>query len=220
VVSAVACVVIRVVVRAVMHAMMHAVMHMLICAVDKKCRARSMTMYLLPWAWTRCATPYHDRLYRGDPMDYPANERQVIRDCEIGEGTKIWNFVNLYGCRIGRDSMIGCFVEIQSGVVIGDRSRVQSHSFVCDMVSIGDDVFVGHGVMFINDTMPPQSDRSQWRTTVVEDGASIGSNATLLPVRIGKQAVIGAGSVVTKDIPAGAIVAGNPARILRYRDGF
>jgi len=153
-------------------------------------------------------------------MDYPANERQVIRDCEIGEGTKIWNFVNLYGCRIGRDSMIGCFVEIQSGVVIGDRSRVQSHSFVCDMVSIGDDVFVGHGVMFINDTMPPQSDRSQWRTTVVEDGASIGSNATLLPVRIGKQAVIGAGSVVTKDIPAGAIVAGNPARILRYRDGF
>ncbi len=153
-------------------------------------------------------------------MDYPANERQVIQDCEIGEGTKIWNFVNLYGCRIGRDSMIGCFVEIQSGVVIGNRSRVQSHSFVCDMVSIGDDVFVGHGVMFINDTMPPQSDRSQWRTTVVEDGASIGSNATLLPVRIGKQAVIGAGSVVTKDIPAGAIVAGNPARILRYRDGF
>ncbi len=153
-------------------------------------------------------------------MDYPANERQVIRDCEIGEGTKIWNFVNLYGCRIGRDSMIGCFVEIQSGVVIGDRSRVQSHSFVCDMVSIGDDVFVGHGVMFINDTMPPQSDRSQWRATVVEDGASIGSNATLLPVRIGKQAVIGAGSVVTKDVPAGAIVAGNPARILRYRDGF
>ena len=153
-------------------------------------------------------------------MDYPANERQMIRDCEIGEGTKIWNFVNLYGCRIGRDSMIGCFVEIQSGVVIGDRSRVQSHSFVCDMVSIGDDVFVGHGVMFINDTMPPQSDRSQWRATVVEDGASIGSNATLLPVRIGKQAVIGAGSVVTKDVPAGAIVAGNPARILRYRDGF
>ena len=153
-------------------------------------------------------------------MDYPANEHQVIRDCEIGEGTKIWNFVNLYGCRIGRDSMIGCFVEIQSGVVIGDRSRVQSHSFVCDMVSIGDDVFVGHGVMFINDTMPPQSDRSQWRATVVEDGASIGSNATLLPVRIGKQAVIGAGSVVTKDVPAGAVVAGNPARILRYRDGF
>ena len=153
-------------------------------------------------------------------MDYPANERQVIRDCEIGEGTKIWNFVNLYGCRIGRDSMIGCFVEIQAGVVIGDRSRVQSHSFVCDMVSIGDDVFVGHGVMFINDTMPPQSDRSQWRATVVEDGASIGSNATLLPVRIGKQAVIGAGSVVTKDVPAGAVVAGNPARILRYRDGF
>ena len=153
-------------------------------------------------------------------MDYPANERQLIRDCEIGEGTKIWNFVNLYGCRIGRNSMIGCFVEIQAGVVIGDRTSIQSHSFICDMVSIGDDVFVGHGVMFINDTMPPRTDRAQWQATVIEDGASIGSNATLLPVHIGKQAVIGAGSVVTKNVPAGAVVAGNPARILRYRDGF
>ena len=89
-------------------------------------------------------------------MDYPVNDKQLIRDCKIGEGTKIWNFVNLYECEIGRDSMIGTFVEIQAGVKIGDRTRVQSHSFVCELVTIGNDVFVGHGVMFINDTMPPQ----------------------------------------------------------------
>ncbi len=153
-------------------------------------------------------------------MDYQPNDKQLIRDCTIGEGTKIWNFVNLYGCTIGRDSMVGAFVEIQEGVTIGDRTRVQSHTFVCDMVSIGNDVFVGHGVMFINDTMPPQPDRSVWRGTTIEDGASIGSNATLLPVRIGKNAVVGAGAVVTKDVPAGAIVAGNPARVLRYREGY
>ena len=153
-------------------------------------------------------------------MGYPVNDTQLIRDCEIGEGTKVWNFVNMYGCKIGRDSMIGGFVEVQEGVTIGDRTRVQSHTFICDMVSIGDDVFVGHGVMFINDTMPPQPDKSQWRATVIENGASIGSNATLLPVRIGEQAVVGAGAVVTRDVPAGAVVAGNPARILRYREGY
>ena len=89
-------------------------------------------------------------------MSYPVNDRQLIRDCEIGEGTKVWNFVNMYGCKIGRDSMIGTFVEVQNGVVIGDRTRVQSHTFICELVTIGNDVFVGHGVMFINDTMPPQ----------------------------------------------------------------
>jgi acetyltransferase-like isoleucine patch superfamily enzyme len=153
-------------------------------------------------------------------MSYPANERQLIRDCEIGEGTKIWNFVNMYGCKVGRDSMIGCFVEIQEGVVIGDRTRVQSHTFICDLVTIGSDVFVGHGVMFINDTMPPSGDRAKWRATRIEDGASIGSNTTLLPVRIGRDAVVGAGAVVTKDVPDGAIVAGNPARVLRYKEGY
>ncbi len=153
-------------------------------------------------------------------MDYPANDTQVIRDCRIGEGTRIWNFVNMYECEVGRDSMIGTFVEVQAGVKIGDRTRVQSHTFICEMVTIGNDVFVGHGVMFINDTMPPQVDRDQWRSTTIEDGASIGSNATLLPVVIGKDAVVGAGAVVTKDVPPGAVVAGNPARVLRYREGY
>ena len=145
---------------------------------------------------------------------------QLVRDCSIGEGTKIWNFVNIYGCTIGRDCMIGCFVEIQAGAIIGDRTSVQSHSFICDMVEIGSDVFVGHGVMFINDTHPPQPDRSRWKPTVVEDRASIGSNATILPVRIGSDAIVGAGSVVTRDVPPGAVVAGSPARILRFREGF
>jgi acetyltransferase-like isoleucine patch superfamily enzyme len=153
-------------------------------------------------------------------MDYPVNDKQVIRDCKVGEGTKIWNFVNMYECEVGRDCMIGTFVEIQAGVTIGDRTSIQSHTFICEMVTIGSDVFVGHGIMFINDTMPPQVDRDKWLTTTIEDGASIGSNATLLPVTIGKDAVVGAGSVVTKDVPPGAIVAGNPARVMRYRDGY
>jgi len=153
-------------------------------------------------------------------MDYPVNDRQLIRDCRIGEGTKVWNFVNLYECEIGRDSMIGTFVEIQAGVKIGDRTRVQSHTFVCEMVTIGNDVFVGHGVMFINDTMPPQPDRGQWRPTTIADGASIGSNATILPVTVGRDAVVGAGATVTKDVPPGAVVAGCPARILRYKEGY
>ena len=145
------------------------------------------------------------------------NPTQIIRDCTIGPGTKIWNFVNLYECEIGRDCMIGTFVEIQAGVKIGDRTRVQSHSFVCELVTIGSDCFIAHGVMFINDTAPPQRERDKWKETVVEDGVSIGSNATILPVRIGKGAMIGAGAVVTKDVPPGAVVAGVPARLLRYR---
>ncbi|MEZ4389286.1 MAG: acyltransferase [Candidatus Krumholzibacteriia bacterium] len=151
-------------------------------------------------------------------MDHPVNERQLIRDCKIGEGTRVWNFVNMYECEVGRDSMIGTFVEIQAGVKIGDRTRVQSHTFICELVTIGNDCFVGHGVMFINDTEPPQPEREKWKETIIEDGVSIGSNATILPVRIGKGAMIGAGAVVTRDVPAGAVVAGVPARVLRYRN--
>lgn len=153
-------------------------------------------------------------------MSYPVNDKQLIRDCEIGEGTKVWNFVNMYGCKVGRDSMVGTFVEIQGGATIGDRTRVQSHTFICEMVHIGDDVFVGHGVMFINDTMPPQPEKDKWKATYVKDRASIGSNCTILPVTIGEDAVVGAGAVVTKDVPPGAVVAGCPARILRYKEGF
>ena len=153
-------------------------------------------------------------------MEYPVNDTQLIRDCEIGEGTKVWNFVNMYGCKVGRDSMIGTFVEVQEGVTIGDRTRVQSHTFICDMVEIGSDVFVGHGVMFINDTMPPQPEKEKWLPTHIGDRASLGSNSTILPVKIGHDAVVGAGATVTKDVPPGAIVAGCPAKILRYKDGF
>ena len=153
-------------------------------------------------------------------MDYPVNDTQLIRDCQIGEGTKVWNFVNMYGCTIGRDAMIGTFVEVQEGVTIGDRTRVQSHTFICDMVSIGSDVFVGHGVMFINDTMPPQVEKEKWKPTFIGDRASLGSNATILPVTVGHDAVVGAGATVTRDVPPGAIVAGCPAKILRYKEGF
>lgn len=157
-------------------------------------------------------------IFKKDKKD-SAEEKsfQLISNCTVGKGTKIWNFVNMYGCEIGQDSMVGCFCEIQKGVKIGDRTRIQSHSFVCELVEIGNDCFIGHGVMFINDVYPPQPDPAQWKKTVVENGVSIGSNATILPVRIGKDAIIGAGAVVTRDVPPGTVVAGNPASFIRYR---
>lgn len=143
------------------------------------------------------------------------NDLQIIRNCKIGKNTKIWNFVNLYDCEIGDNSMVGSFVEIQNDVKIGNNCRIQSHSFICSLVTIEDDVFVGHGVVFINDVYPPNNDKSKWKKTLVKRGVSIGSNATILPVTIGENSVIGAGAVVTKDVPPNVVVAGNPARIIK-----
>ena len=142
----------------------------------------------------------------------------TLIDCRIGDDCTIWRYVNLYGCDLGDDCMVGSFVEIQEDVTVGDRCRIQSHAFVCSKVSLGDDVFVSHGATFVNDRRPPSGDESEWESTVVGDGAVIGSNATLLPVEIGENALVGAGAVVTDDVPDGAVVAGNPAEVIEYRD--
>ena len=155
----------------------------------------------------------------------PANEapHRLLSDVELGEGVMIYAFTNLYGCRIGDHSRIGTFVEIQRGAVIGAHCKIQSHTFVCDGVRIGDGVFVGHGVMFINDKRPRATaeggglqTEADWTLlpTTVEDGASIGSGAVVLGgVRVGAGALVGAGAVVTRDVAPGATVAGVPARI-------
>ena len=148
--------------------------------------------------------------------------KMTCNDVQVGKRTIIWDFVNLYGCKIGDDCMIGTFVEIQKGVQIGHRSRIQSHAFLCELVEIGNDCFISHGVMFINDTFQsgiPAGSSKLWKPTIVADKVSIGSNATIMPVKIGKGAVVGAGAVVIHDVPKNAIVAGNPAKILRYKDG-
>ena len=149
--------------------------------------------------------------------------KRIAPDVKLGKDVKIYDFVNLYGCTIGDASQIGPFVEIQRGVTIGARVKVQSHSFICEGVTIEDEVFIGHGVMFINDAYPfseLQSDDPPviLQKTLVRRTAAIGSNATILgDVVIGEHAIVGAGAVVTRDVPARAIVAGNPARILRMR---
>lgn len=148
---------------------------------------------------------------------YTAGNTAIIKDCKIGNGTKIWNFANIYGCEIGKNCMIGSFVEIQNNVKIGNNVKIQSHSFLCSLVAVEDDAFIGHGVMFINDVYAPSNDPSKWKPTLVKKGSSIGSNATILPVVIGENAVVGAGAVVTKDVPANAIVAGNPAKIIKKK---
>jgi acetyltransferase-like isoleucine patch superfamily enzyme len=151
----------------------------------------------------------------------PEVHQSGIRDVDFGARVKLVEPCNLYGCRIGDDCFVGPFTEIQNGVVIGARSRVQSHAFICEFVSIGEDCFVGHGVMFINDTFatggPARGRKNLWRGTVIGNRVSIGSNATILPVRIADDVVIGAGAVVTKDITAAGIYAGNPARRLREK---
>jgi acetyltransferase-like isoleucine patch superfamily enzyme len=164
----------------------------------------------------------NDRLHLVEDCDVGPEteiaEFSVLDGCDIGRGCQIWRFVNMYGCEIGDECLIGSMVEIQSDVTVGDRSRVQSHSFVCDRVTIGSEVFVGHGVTFINDRHPPSGDPSEWEETVVGDGAAIGSNATVMPVEIGENALVGAGSVVVDDVPANGIVVGNPAELIGYRD--
>jgi UDP-2-acetamido-3-amino-2,3-dideoxy-glucuronate N-acetyltransferase len=159
----------------------------------------------------------------------PANDapHRLLVDVDFGEGVQVFSFVNLYGCRIGEGSRICTFVEIQRGAVIGAACKIQSHTFICDGIEIGDRVFVGHGVTFVNDKVPRATagdgglqTEEDWelQRTVVEDGASIGSGATILGgVRIGAGALVGAGAVVTRDVAAGETVVGNPARPLAVR---
>ena len=148
-------------------------------------------------------------------------KHSIIKDCQIGDNTKIWHFVNMYGCKIGKNCNIGSYVEIQNDVTIGDDVTISSHSFICSLVMIQDNVFVGHGVMTINDLYPPSKKRTgstkEWKKTLIKKGAIIGSNATIFPVTIGENAVVGAGSVVTKDVPDNCIVAGNPAKVIKKR---
>jgi acetyltransferase-like isoleucine patch superfamily enzyme len=133
----------------------------------------------------------------------------------MGQGVQIVHPVNLYGCKLDANVSVGPFVEIQKDVTIGARSKIQSHTFICSLVDIGEDCFIGHGVMFVNDKLvggPAQGDKSRWKRTSVGNRVSIGSNATILPVAICDDVVIGAGSVVTKDIEVSGTYAGNPAR--------
>jgi acetyltransferase-like isoleucine patch superfamily enzyme len=154
-------------------------------------------------------------------MSKPELHQAGIRDVTFGARVKVVEPCNLYGFIIGYNCFVGSFNEIQKGVVVVARTRVQSHAFICELVTIGEDCFVGHGVMFINDTFatggPARGRKEMWRETVIGNRVSIGSNATIMPVKIADDVVIGAGSVVTKDITAAGTYAGNPARLLELR---
>ena len=151
-------------------------------------------------------------------MNYFKADTAIVNNASIGSGTKIWNYANVYGCTIGDNCTIGAYTEVQNDVHIGNKVTISSHSFICSLVEIEDDIFIGHGVMTINDLHPPSFRRTgskeYWQKTLIKKGAVIGSNVTLLPVTIGNNAEIGAGSVVTKDVPNNAIVAGSPAKII------
>lgn len=143
----------------------------------------------------------------------------AVRDVTAGHGVTIVEPTNLYECTLGDGVFVGPFCEVQKGVAVGARTRIQSHSFICDLVTIGEDCFVGHGVMFVNDRFanggPARGDTTKWESTTIGDRVSIGSNATIMPVEICDDVVIGAGSVVTKSISQSGVYAGNPARLLR-----
>lgn len=152
-------------------------------------------------------------------MSEPRIREVAIRDVLFGEGVTVVNPVNLYGCSIGDGCFIGPFVEIQKDVTIGRRCKVQSHAFICELVTIGDDCFISHGAMFVNDLFasggPAGGDKTKWKSTTIGNHVSIGTNVTVLPVRITDHVVIGAGSVVVRDILEPGIYAGNPVRKLR-----
>lgn len=149
----------------------------------------------------------------------PIISKASINNVKFGEQVKVVEPVNLYGCSIGDHCFIGPFVEIQKDVIIGNHTKIQSHSFICELVTIGNDCFIGHGVMFINDLMkkggPAGGDKSLWNPTLIGDNVSIGSNVTVLPVNICNNVVIGAGSVVTKNIDKPGVYVGNPAKFIR-----
>jgi acetyltransferase-like isoleucine patch superfamily enzyme len=152
-------------------------------------------------------------------MHKPILFQSDIINVKFGESVKIIEPVNIYGCTLGNNCFVGPFVEIQKDVIIGNNTKIQSHTFICELVTIGNDCFIGHGVMFINDLFsgggPARGDKSKWKSTKIGNNVSLGSNATILPVEICDNVVIGAGAVVTKNITKPGVYAGNPAKFIK-----